>query len=200
RPELLEFCKHQVSRMNLKPDKHYIIDYPPKDATKDLVPRLLEGIRRAQKDGFDYAFVIEDDDAYPSDYFEKMYHPKYDIVGDDYTMYYHISNNGYHEQNHPHRASLFTTGFRISSLAKIALPMGSVFADIEIWNYAKRNRLLRKFVNSGAVGIKHGIGVVGGIGHRQKYRKFDHDWSVLASKVDSDALQFYKDLQRKLNG
>lgn len=195
----MEFCKYQLSRMNLKPDKSYFIDYPPKSQQKDLVERLLKGISMARSDGFDFAFVVESDDFYPSDYFEKMFHPKFDLVGDDYTMYYHIRNNGYHEQKHPHRASLFTTGFRISSLAGLTLPRGSVFADIEIWNYAKRKRLLRKFVNGGAVGMKHGVGVVGGIGHRQKYRKFDHDWSVLASKVDSEALQFYKDLQKKLN-
>lgn len=201
RPELLEHCKWQVSRMILKPDEHIIVDYPPKSAEKDLLARLRLGIAKAKEHGHEFAYVIEDDDAYNMHYLQRMYDPAFDFVGDDHTMYYSLRDNGYNIEHHPGRASLFTTGFRISALDGFdwnKLAPNKVFVDIALWEYARKKRLKRKYVDSGAVGIKHGIGLTGGIGHHQRYRTFDNNWNVLASKVDSESLEFYKAMHAKL--
>lgn len=199
RPELLEHCKWQVSRMTLRPEKHFIIDYPPKNGNKDLVERLQFGISLAKE--YEWAFIIEDDDFYGADYFERLYRHDADFVGDDRTLYYNIRNNGYETTHHKGRASLFTTGFRLSSLKNFdwtRIKPGSVWADIALWNHASSKAIRKKFVDSGTIGIKHGQGLTGGIGHRQRYRTFDNNWNVLASKVDAESLEFYKNLQKKL--
>ena|SRR5690606_10779692 len=201
RPELLQHCKNQVQRMTLKPDEHIIVDFPPTSPDKDLLARLRIGIALAKEHEHEFAFVIEDDDSYPADYFQRMYDAAFDFIGDDRTMYYSLRDNGYNTEHHKDRASLFTTGFRISALDGFdwnRLAPNKVFIDIALWDYARRKRLKRKFIDSGAVGIKHGIGLTGGIGHRQRYRTFDTNWRVLASKVDEKSLEFYKAMHEKL--
>jgi hypothetical protein len=186
--------------MTVKPAKHYIIDYRPLTHEKDLVQRLRAGISLAREDGFDFAFIVEDDDYYNDNYFEAMSDGTWDFIGDDRTIYYHIRSNGYAIENHHWRASLFTTGFRISALDGFdwtRLKPGTVFADIALWEFARR-RSKTHFVKTGAIGIKHGIGLTGGIGHRQRYKNFDKDWSFLASKVDAHSLEFYKSLQLQI--
>jgi len=201
RPKLLAHCKWQLSRMTLKPDKSYFIDYKPKNGDKDLIQRVNYGIIQAQTDGFDKVYIVEDDDFYKSDYFERMAFDG-DFIGDQSTTYYHIINQGFQTEYHRLRASLFTTGFRISSLKRFAINgVKKVFLDIDMWNYARQNRLRCKFVDSGAIGIKHGVGITGGIGHKQGiYKNFDKEWKWLSSRVDSESLAFYQGLQKELRG
>lgn len=199
RPRFMEFCRHQISRFTVKPDKSYFIDYPPKSETKDLVERVQVGIEMAKADAIDKVFIIESDDYYPADYFERI-DMRSDIVGDDRTIYYHIGNNGFSHERHPFHASLFTTGFRLSSFDKFNYnSVKGVWLDVELWRHARRRKLNNRFFDSGCVGIKHGIGLTGGIGHRERiYKKFDKDWKILASMVDADALDFYMEINREL--
>lgn len=192
-----------MQRMTLPPDEHVVVDFQPKNGNKDLHSRLIAGIKIATEHGHDFCFVIEDDDFYPEDYFVRMQaiKPGWDFIGDDSTTYYHLANNGFQTEHHRDRASLFTTGFRLSALDGFdwnRLHPNKVFIDISLWEHAKRKRKRRVFVDSGAVGIKHGMGLTGGIGHRQRYRTFDTNWKVLASKVDSESLEFYKAMHAKL--
>lgn len=196
RPQFLDFCKRQIQRMTV-PVKHLVIDHRPRSPEKDLIERVRIGYLLAKEQGAEFFFIVESDDFYPADYFER-FPTGYDFVGDQRTIYYHIKSNGYEEQVHKGRASLFTTGFRISALDRFnwdQFKPGDIFLDIKLWDYARRRNLKTKFVDSGAIGIKHGLGVTGGIGHRQKYKLFDPDWKYLESKVDKEALEFYKSLR-----
>lgn len=203
RPEFLEHCKWQIKRMELEPDEHIIVDYPPKSGDKDLLARVRHGLILAEQHGHEFAYFVEDDDFYGPDYFIRMraYEPRYDIIGDETTLYYHIVSNGFQTEHHPGRASLFTTGIRISAFTGFdwnKLKPSHIFLDVNLWEYARKKRLLRRYVDTGAVGVKHGVGVTGGIGHRQRYRTFDTNWRVLASKVDKKSLEFYKAMHEKL--
>lgn len=200
RPEFLDFCKHQISRMHVKPDHSYFIDYPPVDGNKDLVARVQKGIEMAAADGFHYAFIIEEDDYYPDTYFSYMNFAA-EFMGIESTIYYHLGNNGFQYEKHPNRASLFTTGFKLPALSGFDFrTVRGVFLDIALWNFANRHNKAKFFMSPGPIGVKHGIGVTGGIGHRQRiYKKFDKDWSYLANNVDSEAISFYKDMAKKLN-
>jgi len=199
RPEFLEFCKHQLNRMIVKPTDCYFIEFPPCNKP-DLVERLQYGINLAKRDGFKYAYIIEDDDYYPKDYFQKMSFNGYDLVGDTRTTYYHIGCNGYSEQIHPGRASLFTTGLNLDCIKDFRWP-NNMFIDLPLWEHARRKGFQRRYADSGAVGIKHGVGMPGGKGHKKNlYKQFDNNWEYLSSLVDSEALQFYKDMSKKLNG
>lgn len=199
RPQFMEFCRHQISRFNTKPDKSYFIDYAPISQTKDLVERVKYGVELARADGIQRVFIIESDDYYPIDYFDRI-DMSADIFGDDHTVYYHLGNNGFSHERHSFHASLFTTGFDISILEKFNFnTVLGVWLDVELWRHARRRRLKNRFFDSGCVGIKHGIGLTGGIGHRQRiYKTFDKDWSVLKSMVDADALDFYMNMQKQI--
>ena len=189
RPQFLEFCHHQLSRMNTKPDKSYFICDEPKSDAIDLVPRVKLGIQMAKQDGFDLVFIVESDDYYGKDYFDNI--PDADFIGSEKTTYYNLRNNTYQDFIHPKRSSLFTTGFKISALGGFNWPADDYpNLDIRLWAMRKKFRMRE----TGAIGVKHNCGKVGGRGHTMTMKYTDQDWEWLKSKVDTDAFLFYKSL------
>lgn len=192
RVELLSFCKHQLSRMNIKPAKSYFIDYPPKDGNFDLVHRVKEGIKQAKADGIDLVFIIENDDFYPANYFDNI--PDADFIGCQQTTYYSLRNNTWQTMDHQSRSSLFTTGVKISALEGFRWPKDTErFLDISIWNFAQR-RQRSVFVGEKALGIKHGQGLCGGAGHKMSMKNSDPKREWLKSNVDQEAFIFYQSI------
>lgn len=197
RPQFLEFLKHQLSRMVIKPEKSYVIDYPPESSDFDLVQRIRRGIEWAEKEGFERVFIMENDDFYPADYF--FHTPDADFIGDEGTIYYNLRNRTWQDWSHAKRASLFTTGFRISALKQFFWPPNNEkFLDISLWNYAVAQRKTVFWRQSKAIGIKHGVGLCAGKGHIQRNKYQDQDLEWLKAHVDSDAAQFYSDISKKL--
>lgn len=164
RPQFVEHCKYLMQQQTRRPDKHYIIDYPPINNNCDLIPRIKKGIELAKADGMDYIFIIEDDDYYSTDYIrEEVKH--YDIVGEDTTIYYHLKN-GFKLMEHPNRSSLFCTAFKINALNNFNWPPDNEpFLDLHLWQYAINSLNHNLHYITGAIGIKHGIGKCGGNGH-----------------------------------
>lgn len=198
RPELLEFCKHQLSRMKIKPDASYFITDPPEDSRKDLVPRIKKGIEMAKADGFDNVYIVEDDDFYGSDYFERFPLNGNDFIGAGSTLCYSLRNNSYQTFTHPGRSSLFHTAFKISTLNKFRWPDDSyVWLDLRLWKFATASRLNCSLVVGWplAVSIKHNIGLVGGKGHRMTYESKDVYREHLKTLVDGEAFEFYQNLK-----
>ena len=70
--------------------------------------------------------------------------------------------------------------------------------DMRMWLFAQRLKV--EFVNPGAIGIKHGIGLCGGLGHQfnANYIKDFGMW-YLKSKVREESFEFYKSYHKKLN-
>lgn len=200
RKELTDQCFRQLGRMTIKPDKVYHINYHPESEGYDLKTRLHRGYLQAKADGIDWVFVFENDDAYPDNYFEKFlpYMDKYDFIGQATTIYYHLGARVWREQNHVHRSSLFTTAFRVSAMANFDWEKAKmVFIDLDIWNYARRKNC--KFIQTGAIGIKSGIGLCGGSGHRMTTGNKDPEMLWLKERVDESSFEFYKGLSEKLN-
>lgn len=197
RPELMSFCRHQLERMTVKPDKVYFIDYPPKNNRKDLVPRIKKGIELAKADGFEYCYIVESDDWYPSDYFEKFSFGDAHFIGCERTACYNLRNNTWEVISHIQRSSLFNTGFSIKALEGFRFPDDDqIFLDLRIWKYAVKSRHFAiKMHNQYPISIKHNIGLVGGKGHRITYANSDPDRSYLKSIVDSEAYAFYQTLK-----
>lgn len=195
REKLYDFCIHQISKMTLKPDMIYNIDYPAVDDNVDICERVYDGMQRAKADGFDVCFIIENDDRYPPDYFQRfgsMY--GYDFFGSPETIYYNINNRSWSRINHNLRSSLFTTGFRIKALEKFIFPKKTPFLDLEIWKHAKPYSK-RMINNTGAIGIKgHGIGLCGGKGHVMNLDKKDPYLNWLRSNMDNESFEFYVSL------
>lgn len=193
RPQFLEFCKHQLSRMTIKPDHSYFIDYPPKSGDVDLVERIQKGIRQAQADGFEDCHIIEDDDFYPADYFTKNNLERLDFIGEEKTTYYNLRNKTWQTMHHAGRSSLFLTGFKISALKEFNWPKRTErFLDLSLWSYAKGKK--RSYVSTGAIGIKHNVGLCGGKGHVLRMKNEDLQMEWLKANVSTDAYLFYKSL------
>lgn len=200
RPELTANCLRQLDRMTLKPDATFHINYPPEVEGYDLVQRIKSGIGMATMyDGFDLCFIIENDDFYPSNYFERFapYFEKYDFFGQEHSDYYNLRNLTHNRFDHQYRSSLFTTGFKISALNNFEWPDPSKpFLDIDLWKYARHKR--RIFVETGAIGIKHGLGLCGGKGHKFNMRNRDPEMKWLSERVDTESLEFYRSMSEKL--
>lgn len=200
RESLLEHCAWQLKRMGCRMNS-YIINHPAKSSECDLVPRVKHGIELAKRDGFEYAFIIESDDYYPANYFT-MFPPGYDFYGFASTVYYNLRNKTFSNiDRHPNRASLFCTGFRIPALDKFHWPPDDfVFLDIKLWEYAVRTSKKYHLISrdNPCLGIKHGIGKVGGKGHKGEQRNRDNDFKYLKGYVDAESFDFYTKLHAAL--
>jgi hypothetical protein len=199
RPKCFANCKRQLDRQTLQPDNRYYMAFDPQSSDMDLVKRVRNGVELARKDGMDIVMIVEDDDSYPDDYFERFqpFFKDYEFFGDDSTTYYHLKNKTYRTWYHPNRASLFTTGFKISALNLFEWPADNEkFLDIRLWDYARRRK--KKFVDTGAIGIKgHGEGKTGGKGHIMRLTNLDKDLSFLKSKVNG-SFEFYENIIKGL--
>lgn len=199
RPELTGHCLAQLRRMTTYPDEVLHINIVPADNRFDLISRIRSGFEIAASKGIDWCFIIENDDFYPANYFNRFtpYLDRHDFIGEDQTIYYNLRNQTHKTFGHQFRSSLFTTAFRISALNNFEWPGDeNPFLDIEMWKYARYKR--RAFINTGAIGIKHGLGLCGGKGHKMHMQNHDHDLNWLASHVDEMSFQFYKVMIEKL--
>lgn len=177
--------------MTTKPDFICHVDYSPKSDRFDLTERIKYGVNEVLNKGIDNVFIIEEDDYYEPDYFETMRLGTNDFVGCNQTTYYNIQNKTWQTMEHRGRASLFHTGFKISALNGFRWPSDDhVFLDIVLWQHAKN----AKFVEQKAIGIKHGIGLCGGRGHKMTMKNSDPDFNWLSQHVEKEALEFYKSL------
>lgn len=208
RTELLANCKRQLARMNTRPTASFFIDYPPRQpGHPDLTERIMEGVKRAQAAGFDWVFIVEDDDYYPADYFDldlgHLSSKGAKFIGEYSTIYYNLRNKTYMRWQHPRHSSLFTTGFRISALQDFGWPAGDhVFLDVTLWKYIvnlTKNLPGKHIRETGAVGIKHGIGLCGGKGHRQRNNNEDTvQMHWLREHTDAESFKFYHKLTQTL--
>jgi hypothetical protein len=180
-------------------ERSYILNDPPLSKDVDLIPRIRQGIELAKKDGFEFVFVIEDDDFYRLDYFEQFGDiDGIDFVGYGNTTYYNLKNRTWQTFEHPTHSSLCFTGFRISALDKFVWPKDNhKFLDIKLWDYCFRYGKHFKLLHdqNPNIGIKHGRGLCGGKGHVMQMKNIDLDLVHLKSIVDESSFEFYKLLE-----
>jgi len=170
RKDFTKHCLYQMSVQTIKPDRIYKIDYKPVSGMPDLIARIRQGIIIAERDGFDLCYIIENDDFYPINYFQKIQFEDYDFIGIGRTIYYSLLQKKYRYLNHKEserlnydRSSLFCTGFRISALEDFEWPDSLVkFLDLDLWRYANiKGNFHLYYPDSMPIGIKHGIGLCG---------------------------------------
>lgn len=206
RPELTLKCRKMIN--SFKNPEHAFtvyVDFEPTGSKADLIERIHDGINTVKERSIDFVFIVENDDFYSPEYLSKMGNPEgYDFIGCEHSYYYNLRNLTWKRFDHQHRASLYNTGFRISAMDGFPwerlMRTNEVFLDIEIWKWARRrNRRKIKFVEStGSIGIKHGIGLCGGKGHRMEMLNKDPEMQWLKSRVDGDSFEFYRQLSCKL--
>ncbi len=198
RPKFYDHCIEQLSAQTLKPSKVYVIYYPPDSEEMDLVQRVRIGLDCIKAEGIDLVFILEDDDSYPTNYFERFspFFNNYEFFGDQSTTYYNLKNKTYNTWHHPGRSSLFTTGFKISALSDFNWPADNEkFLDIKLWHHARTKK--RKFIDTGAIGIKHAVGKTGGKGHYMRMKNVDVDLKFLKQHTNG-SFEFYQQAMKSL--
>lgn len=208
RKEFTDHCIFQIKRQTIQPVEVFHIDYKPRSNDVDIIERIRHGIFLAKKQCFDYAYIIENDDYYPDNYFESMSFKGSDFVGINSTIYYNIHYGLYRKIYHPLRSSLFCTGFKISGLKDFTWPEdNTVYLDKALWHFAwhrktKPNRWILYSPENMPIGIKHGIGKCGGIYHTTglgKYNNQDNDFKWLSQNIRPESLEFYKRIRQTLS-
>jgi hypothetical protein len=213
RPKAWHICQRLMERQTYTGPVHWIIvddgaeaqliDFDRKGWTITIVyPRpawepgqntqarnLAEGLKHVMPN--DKLVIIEDDDAYSSDYLawcNEMLESA-DLVGESFARYYNIKTKMARPLSNGQHASLCSTAMKgkaIDAFRKELKP-GVKFIDINLW----RNFTGRKILQRGqrVVGIKGLPGRTGiGMGHRQDLiGQMDKSGSILRQWLGSNA-------------
>lgn len=197
RPMFLENCLRMIKRQTMQDFKLYLINHKPTGPEYDLTLRVRQGYEQAKADGCECVLIIENDDWYSPIYVAKMYREwikadKPTLLGIDTTIYYHVRKRGFRELSHGGRSSLFCT--LISCSAEISwCEDKEIFLDIHLWKNHRGVLITPK--KPICLGIKHGIGKLGGGGHtRMYYPENDQNYEYLSAIVDKSSLALYQSI------
>jgi len=199
RAVFLDRLRYYMERQTMQPDMWIIVDDEFSTGVTDLTKRVRIGCERAKQQGADVVLIMEDDDWYHSDYIKTMVgwwvsHGRPQIFGIGYTLYFHLAGRVWHS-DHKGRASLMSTLVSVDALERFTWPADEyVWLDIELWKQLKGRTVEPQRFYS--VGIKHGIGLCGGVGHNKGFSKYKPDpaWSNLKRHLPASDIEFYKSL------
>lgn len=205
RPRFMENCMRMLHAQTLKPVFIALENDPPASDKCDITPRYRAGYEKCNAFSkvnrpLDVIALWENDDFYAPDYLETMVghwleEGKPDILGTNYTIYYHIKLRKYYQMTHFTRASAMNTLLKPG--LKIEWPMDiEPFLDLWLWRQLKGPTV--KPTKHISIGIKHGIGKTGGKSHVDRFDRYapprgtdDGDYSFLKSVMDPESFLFY---------
>lgn len=198
RPKFLANCMRMISNQTLKPEIVITVDYEPESSRVDITQRYRRGYDQLRDQGYDLIAFIENDDFYHPDYFKVMTDEwmknKPNMIGTNYTYYYHICLRAYFKFNHHDRASAMNT-FIVPDLNFEWCRDSEPYTDIHLWRVVKglsRELFCPEKVIS--IGIKHGVGLCGGQSHTDRFYRLENsdvDFKFLNQHMDSASLKFY---------
>lgn len=197
RPKFLEHALYLLSKQIQKVDFIEVVDDIPNSNQKDITYRYRVGCERLVKKGADVIVFWEDDDWYHETYIQKMIEywcscSRPQIFGVSFTIYYHLKIRKWLRQNHEGRASAMNT-IVTKDIVNFEWPDDSEsFLDLILWKKLTGRAIELASIKS--IGIKHGVGLCGGGGHKNTmwYKNEDPGMRWLASHVDHKSLEFYK--------
>lgn len=201
RPQFLQHAHRMLAGQTLQPAHVEVVNDPPANASvKDITWRYRIGCDRIMTavPDTDLILFIEDDDWYAPNYIETMSNKWTELgnpltIGVGSTIYYHLGVRGWYNQSHPTRASAMSTGISPAGVKSMRWPKDEyVFTDIEIWKQIPGKTF--EPATPIAIGIKHGLGLCGGIGHRRDlahYKQRDPEFNWLRERVDAGSFDFY---------
>ena len=210
REHFLARCKYYLSNQYLQPDHIEIVEYDKKIEGPDTTYRYVDGFTSAfKKHGCDVVLCIEDDDYYSPDYILSMiiawqHAGEPDLLGIDYSFYYHIVEKRYSKFLHPNRSSMMA--MLVSKNILTVLPnidKDDQYLDLQLWNMSHKilTRATISPIKAICIGIKHGFGQVAGGGHQSywpRYKHFDPTYKWLDMQMGQDSV-FYKMMAAKSN-
>lgn len=196
RPKFLENSLRMLDAQTLQPHKKIIVDFPATDSECDITKRYKFGYEKMSAEDVDIIALWENDDWYSPDYLETMVNKwievgRPDILGTDYTIYYHIKLFAMHSMFHVERSSAMST------LIKPRLQFNwcadnEPYTDMHLWQYIKG--VVFRPSKHICLGIKHGVGLCGGYSHTTKlhrYTQTDTNKNFLRETLDKESFDFY---------
>jgi glycosyltransferase involved in cell wall biosynthesis len=205
RPELLANCLRMLKAQTLQPDVIELVNDPSpfKPDEKDITWRYRTGYDRMRKRGFDLIALIENDDYYSPNYLETMVAAwndagKPNIIGTDYTIYYHLKHKAYFTMHHTTRSSAMST-LIIPDMDFPWCDDKEPYTDMHLWKHIK-GVVIRPGKHI-CLGIKHGTGFCGGHMHVDRIHRYingiqDDDQIFLKSVLDSESYKFYSNFNK----
>jgi hypothetical protein len=212
RERFYKHCLYLLSNQTVKPD--FIIDVNDESPSTftytdaygnqktipnkcDITWRYRLGYERASALSVDCVLLMENDDWYAPNYIETMVNKwielgKPDLLGHDYTIYYHIGVFGYVTMNHKLRSSAMNTLIKPGLTFKWPLDHDP-YTDLWLW---QKSRLQGKIFTPSktiCLGIKHGDGLTGGRRHIDRIDKYERDAGKMWLKniLGSDEKSYY---------
>lgn len=155
------------------------VNHAPKSEKKDITERYRLGYEHFSGKEYDCILFMENDDWYSHRYIETMLSEwqkadKPDIFGCEYTIYYHLGLRKWTRINHPSRASAMNTlikpDLNISWCAD-----DYPYTDLHLWRFNNLNGKTFSPKEPICLGMKHGIGLCGGILHSDRYHRYDNN-------------------------
>jgi len=207
RPQFMEHRNWLMRQQTRQADADAVVDYPPEPCGKrDLVPRYKLGFQALFDEGCDLILCIEDDDWYAPNYLERMVGAwvrkgRPDMIGCVEHCYYHLLNRRYFIRDTRGISPMMMTGVTPRVLEYRWPAETHIALDCDLWRQNPTKERMR-FKELPAVGIKHGIGVCAGIGHRHPNTSMnikDDDYSWLRSTVDENSFEFYMGIAGELS-
>jgi len=208
RPEFLQNCLRMINNQIVKPHIIEIVNDPPPENfllgnkimknVCDITYRYRIGYERLKNKGLDIIALIENDDWYHPTYLETMLSKwvavgKPDLLGHDYTTYYHIKEFAHFNMNHKTRSSAMNTFIKPDLNINWCYD-GEAYTDLHLWLKCGLSKHIFHPEKHICLGIKHGEGFCGGVNHTTKMERYinkDIDKKFLRTVMDDDSFIFY---------
>lgn len=200
RPKFLDNCLRMMKVQTLRPDIIELVNDIPRSDVCDITWRYRTGYDRLRNKDIDVIALIENDDWYHPQYLEYMISQwrgyeriRPDILGTDYTIYYHLKTRGYYTMYHDDRASAMNTLIR-PDLNFDWCSDREPYTDMHLWK-TLRGPVIHPSLDY-SIGIKHGVGLCGGDMHKNRLHRFerghlDPEYSFLKTTMDEPSYKFY---------
>ena len=204
RAQFLSQFKKYMSAQIMQPHVLHFEDYEPENGDIDVTQRYRRGCEHLFRIAkCDVVLFMEVDDFYSPQYIATMIleWKKYNrpaIFGIGHTSYYHIFQQCWVNIPHRSRASAMSTLVTRAILNMRWPKDNNPYLDVEIWSQI----LGKTFIPRApiCIGIKHGIGMVGGGAHNgdnAHYNMKDAGGVWLRAIVGESNYKFYESLQKE---
>lgn len=196
RPEFLDNCLRMIHNQTMQPSLIQLVNDDPITDECDITWRYRNGYDRLRNCGLDCILLVENDDWYAPNYIETMVNQwnkagQPEIIGTNYTIYYHIGINKHFTMNHQRRASAMNTLIKPDLNFSWCVDK-EPYTDLHLWKTLKGHTFNPPQIIS--IGIKHGVGKCGGRNHTCSFHRYINDDSnkeFLKQHMDSESFYFY---------
>ncbi len=194
RPKLLANSLRMLEAQTLIPHYVALVNDKPKSDKPDITWRYRKGYDLLRKKGLDIIVFWENDDWYSPDYLQYMTdkwleHGKPDLFGTNHTIYYNIKIKKYFEMLHDQRSMAMNTLIKPDMNFEWC-PDYETFTDLHL--YRTLNYKVFKPDKLYSLGIKHGIGKLGGRSHVDRLHRYKfEDNGFLKKTLDPVSYEFY---------